>query len=102
MFLNEYEPTSYLVVCFSTLYRAVTEPEKNYRWGEVQQGNKPKGHRIHNAPHLHTTITQIMAKTLQSHVMAKSRQETQDVISNLKIKLVVLDQLIHTLQNTNN
>ena len=83
-------------------FKSVTEPEKNYRWGPVQQGNEPKRHRIHNAPHLHTTITQIMAKTLQSHVMVKSRQETQDVISNLKIKLVVLDQLIHTLQNTNN
>jgi len=81
---------------------AMAELGKNYSGGELERGNEPKRHRIHNAPHLHTTITQIMAKTLQSHVMAKSRQETQDVISNLKIKLVVLDQLIHTLQNTNN
>jgi hypothetical protein len=81
---------------------AVTEPGKNYRWGEFQRGNEPKRCHIHNALHSHTTITQIMAKTLQSHIMAKSRRETQDVTLNLKIKLAVLDQFIHTLQNTNN
>jgi hypothetical protein len=43
-----------------------------------------------------------MAKMLQSHITAKSGRETQDASLNLKNKLVVLVQLIHTMQITNN
>jgi hypothetical protein len=68
----------------------MTEPGKNYRWSEFQRENKPKRHRIHNAPHSHTIITQIMAKMLQSHMTTKSRRETQDATSYLKNKLVRL------------
>lgn len=56
----------------------------------MQRGHEPKRHHIHSAPSSRTTITQIVAKTLQSHIMAKSRRETQEnVISNVKNKLVL-------------
>jgi len=40
----------------------MTEPGKNYRWGEFQPENEPKRYRIHNVLYSHTIITQIMAK----------------------------------------
>ena len=67
----------------------MTEPGKNYRWGEFQPENELKRYCIHNVPYSHTIITQIMAKMLRSHMTMKSKRETKDVTSNLKTKLVL-------------
>jgi hypothetical protein len=50
---------------------------------------KQKKYYIHDVPHSHTIITQIILKMLRSHMTTKSRRETKDVTSNLKNKLVL-------------
>lgn len=62
--------------------RSVTEPEKVIGGANCNEEMNQKDTVFTMVLHSLTTITQIMAKPLQSHIMTKGRQGTQDVTSN--------------------
>jgi hypothetical protein len=57
-------------VDYRTCVLTVTEPEKII--DRTNFNVKMKRHSIHDAPHSYTSVTQIIAKILQSHNMTKN------------------------------